>query len=55
MEGLRGNTTLTSLELSRIDIGDAGATQVAEGLRGNTTLTSLDLSGNHIGDAGMFN
>ena len=55
-ECLRVNATLTSLDLSHMDmwqnIGDVGATQLAECLRINATLTSLKLGSNGIGDEG---
>ncbi|CAF1691629.1 unnamed protein product, partial [Adineta ricciae] len=44
--------TLTTLDLSGNQIGDAGAQYMSDALRHNTTLTTLDLSGNQIGDAG---
>ncbi|MEP6398480.1 MAG: COR domain-containing protein [Paracoccaceae bacterium] len=42
-------TNLTSLHLSRYEVGDAGAEAIAQNL---TNLTSLDLSRNEVGDAG---
>eukprot|EP00811_Abedinium_folium_P011477 NODE_20627_length_789_cov_6.936556.p2 GENE.NODE_20627_length_789_cov_6.936556~~NODE_20627_length_789_cov_6.936556.p2 ORF type:complete len:138 (-),score=24.77 NODE_20627_length_789_cov_6.936556:13-426(-) len=46
------NRTLTSLFLSRNEIGDAGAQALAKALRSNNHLEYLSLSGNEIGDAG---
>ncbi|MEP1538937.1 MAG: leucine-rich repeat domain-containing protein, partial [Paracoccaceae bacterium] len=42
-------TNLTSLHLSRYEVGDAGAEAIAQNL---TNLTSLHLSYNKVGDAG---
>ena len=49
---LRGNTTVTSLDISHNGIGDGGALHVAELLKLNTTLQSINLGGNDIGEAG---
>ena len=54
------NTTLkelkivnqTSLDLYDNNIGDEGATALAEALKENTTLTTLNLASNKIGDEG---
>ena len=43
---------LESVNLSFIQIGDAGGAALAEGIKTNSTLTLLDLCGNQIGDAG---
>ncbi len=45
---LAANPTITSLDLSNNDIGDAGARALAA----IPSITSLDLSGNHIGPEG---
>ncbi|UJR06749.1 hypothetical protein I4U23_011037 [Adineta vaga] len=44
--------TLTTLELSQEDIGDAHTQYLAIGLRNNTTLTTMNLSRNQIGYVG---
>ncbi|CAF1160783.1 unnamed protein product [Adineta steineri] len=46
------NQTLTTLDLHRDNIGDAGAQYLAVGLRQNKTLTTLNLYNNSIGDVG---
>ena len=40
------------VDLNCANIGDAGATQLAEALQGNTTVHTLNLGDNLIGDAG---
>ena len=49
---LRVNTSLTSLDLGYLSIGDEEASSLSEALRVNTSLTSLDLSDNSIGVEG---
>lgn len=51
---LRGNTAVTSLNLSCNALGDGGATALAQALRGSTdsALRVLNLSQNKLGDAG---
>ena len=51
LRDLRENT-LKTLDLSGDEIGDAGATALADALRVNKSLETLDLDDNHIGDAG---
>ena len=46
------NTSLTTLDLSRIFIGDEGATSLSQALAVNTSLTTLNLHYNSIGDTG---
>ena len=41
---------MTKLVLSRNQIGNTGATALAEGLKHNTALTTLDLGGNNISE-----
>ena len=49
----RSACTLTDLRLSGNDIGDIGATALADCLRVNATLTKLDLIGcDRVGAAG---
>ena len=51
-EAMKVNTTLTQLNLSENNIGDAGAASLAEALKVNTTLTQLHLRSDNIGVAG---
>ena len=51
-EAIKVTTTLTQLNLSNDNIGDAGAASLAEAMKVNTTLTHLNLESNNIGDAG---
>ncbi len=51
-DGLRQNSTLTSIDLRYNGIGDAGAAAIADGLRQNANLQSIYLGANEIGDAG---
>ncbi|WP_039454784.1 leucine-rich repeat domain-containing protein [Candidatus Jidaibacter acanthamoebae] len=51
-EVLKENETITSLNLSDNNIGEAGGIAIAEALKENKTITSLDLGGNDIGAAG---
>ena len=44
--------SLTSLNLERNNIDDAGARELADALKVNSSLTSLNLGCNEIGDAG---
>eukprot|EP00747_Dinoflagellata_sp_TGD_P092328 gnl/TRDRNA2_/TRDRNA2_165377_c0_seq1.p1 gnl/TRDRNA2_/TRDRNA2_165377_c0~~gnl/TRDRNA2_/TRDRNA2_165377_c0_seq1.p1 ORF type:complete len:200 (+),score=22.84 gnl/TRDRNA2_/TRDRNA2_165377_c0_seq1:368-967(+) len=46
------NRTVTTLDLSRNELGDAGAERIAAALECNSTLTSVNLSQNGIGDHG---
>ena len=46
------NTTLQTVTLESNNIGDAGATALAEALKVNTTLQTVNLQFNKIGDAG---
>jgi NLR family CARD domain-containing protein 3 len=47
------NTTVTSLDLDRNNLGKDAGQALAEALRVNTTVTSLDLDRNNLGkDAG---
>ena len=53
VERIRANdSTLTYLDLSNNNIGDAGATALATALHTNISLTALSLYNNNIGDAG---
>ncbi|XP_068731107.1 NLR family CARD domain-containing protein 3-like [Montipora capricornis] len=49
---LKVNTCLTTLNLSRNLVGDAGAESLSEALKVNTCLTTLYLRNNEVGDAG---
>jgi len=49
---LKVNNTLTHLNMSRINIGNEGARELADALKVNNTLTHLNLSGTNIGDEG---
>jgi len=53
VEGLRANTTLTSIYLYNNQIGSEGAQVLAETLKTNTTLTSIELYYNQIGAEGV--
>ena len=54
-EALRGNCHVTKLNLSRNDIGDAGAGALAAALRhGGTALMDVDLRANNIGRLGAM-
>ena len=54
-EALRGNCHVTKLNLSRNDIGDAGAGALAAALRhGATALMDVDLRANNIGRMGAM-
>ena len=44
--------SLTSLNIERNNIDDAGAQELADALKVNSSLTSLNLGRNEIGDAG---
>jgi Leucine Rich repeat len=44
--------TLRRLDLGSTNVGDTGASALAESLSSNTVLEELNLSGNNIGDAG---
>ena len=50
--GLYYNRICSYLNLSRNNISDAGATDIAQALHHNSTLNTLDLSNNNISDAG---
>ncbi len=52
VEALKGNSSLTELNLSGNNIGDHGATGLAGALKKNTSLRELNLFGNNIGDVG---
>lgn len=52
-EYLRTNSSLTSLDLSTLNIGDDGAVPLALGLKANTTLTTLNLSSNNLWEKGI--
>jgi len=52
MKGLKGNTSLTSLNVVGNSFYDEGAKYVMEGLKGNSSLTSLNVAGNCIGVEG---
>ena len=43
---------MTTLNLSKNSIGDAGAQYLADGLKHNETLTTLHLRKNQVGDLG---
>ena len=49
---LATQASLTSLNLERNNIDDAGARELADALKVNSSLTSLNLGRNEIGDAG---
>ncbi|XP_078381248.1 NACHT, LRR and PYD domains-containing protein 3-like [Oculina patagonica] len=51
-KALKGNSSLTVLNLSGNNIGDHGATGLAGALRKNASLRELNLFGNNIGDVG---
>jgi hypothetical protein len=46
------NNSITRLDLSSNEVGDAGAASLAELLKTDRTLSSVDLDRNHIGDEG---
>ena len=48
----QNDETLLKLDLWRINIGDDGASKLADALKVNTTLLELDLSCNNIGKDG---
>ena len=49
---LQTNTTLSSLNLRRNHLGEAGGAAIGRALQTNTTLSSLDLSFNNLGETG---
>ena len=49
---MKANTSLTSIDFSRNDIGAEGAKAIAEALTINTSLTNIDFSSNNIGPEG---
>ena len=51
-EAIKVNPTVTHLNLTDNNIGDAGAASLAEAMKVNTTLTQLSLWDNNIGAAG---
>jgi NLR family CARD domain-containing protein 3 len=51
-DALKGNSSLTSLDMGGNNIGPEGITVVLNALRGNDTLETLELSYNPIGDKG---
>jgi hypothetical protein len=51
-DALKGNSSLTSLDMGGNNIGPEGITVVLNALRGNDTLETLELSFNPIGDKG---
>lgn len=51
-EALRGNASLTSLELEESFVGDEGAKLFADALKVSTSLTTLQLVGGDIADEG---
>jgi len=53
LPGSRGLAqTETTLDFSRLDIGDKGAVAIAEGLKVNHRLTTINISKNNIGEKG---
>ena len=52
-EALQYNSTLTRLELSRVEIGDSECQSISESLKINTGLKDLDLSRNKFSVAGV--
>ena len=52
-EAIKVNATLTMLDLSNNNIGDAGAFFLTEAIKVNATLTQLNLSENNIGYASV--
>ena len=52
-EALRGNETLTALDLGHCIVGDDGAVALAGALRVNTTLQKLNLENARIGAVGL--
>ena len=51
-EGLKVNTSLTSISLNYNNVGEEGAKAIAEGLKLNTSLSEINLYSNKIGDEG---
>jgi len=51
-EALKGNLTITQVDLRNNHIDSAGAEYVAEVVKGNTTITHFDLSWNNFGVEG---
>ncbi|GAB4815992.1 hypothetical protein N2152v2_003038 [Parachlorella kessleri] len=49
---LRGNNSLTDVNINMNDVGDDGAFQLAASLKDNRTLKTLDVGGNNIGPDG---
>ena len=50
---LKGNTTITKVNLDKNGIGDDGAAALADALKENTSITELNVGNNYIGDAGV--
>jgi Ran GTPase-activating protein (RanGAP) involved in mRNA processing and transport len=51
-DALRGNTSLTAIDLGGNELGAQGVKYIADALRVNTSLTTVYLGGNEIGDQG---
>ena len=51
-DSLKSNSTLTTLNLDKNEIGDEGACALSDSLKSNSTLTTLELSENSIGPQG---
>ena len=51
-EGLKNNSSLTSLDFSDNKVGAAGAGWLVEAFTTNSTLTTLDLTDNKMGEDG---
>eukprot|EP00439_Symbiodinium_sp_Y106_P028972 s4715_g3.t1 len=49
---LRGNSSVTEIQLDNAKVGDDGAAALADALKVNKTVEHIHLNANHVGDAG---